>query len=186
MPKKFWIFFQVYTVAAATIIFLGSLLLLTGTIRTANLIIITPLTVMAWISFTNPKKASESIWSLRILIVVFCLTLLGLFAFQLSFWPKNQPECPVCPMASPAPSLPPPANLPSPAATASTDFILGSVTITGQNPAKIYAEPNLNSQILDTADHNNTYPYLEFTDGFFKIIFSATQNGWVRLEDVIP
>ncbi|MEK7514072.1 MAG: SH3 domain-containing protein [Patescibacteria group bacterium] len=182
MPKNLRVIYQVYTLIAATVIFLSSLLLLNGPVRTANLIVITPLVALAWINLTDPRKTSESIWSLRMLIVVFCLSLLGLFAFKLSLWPKSQPECPVCLMPSPI-LIPAPSLTQTPA---STDFVLGSIIITSQNAAKIYAEPNLNSQIIGTADYNNIYPYLEFEQGFFKIIFNSTNFGWVNLEAIIP
>mgnify|MGYP001599759802 FL=1 len=182
MPKKLFFIYQLYTIIAASILFLANLLLLSGPVRTANLILIIPLVILAWINLTDPRKTSESIWSLRMLIVVFCLSLLGLFAFKLSLWPKSQPECPVCLMPSPI-LIPAPSLTQTPA---STDFVLGSIIITSQNAAKIYAEPNLNSQIIGTADYNNIYPYLEFEQGFFKIIFNSTNFGWVNLEAIIP
>ena len=71
MPNNLRRLYQIYTLIAATTIFISSLLLLTGQVRTANLIIITPLVALAWINFTNPQKTSEALWSLRMLIVVF-------------------------------------------------------------------------------------------------------------------
>lgn len=187
MPKKLFFIYQLYTLIAATILFLANLLQIPGPIRTANLIIIIPLVILAWINFTQPHKTSETIWSLRLLITVSIFSLLGLFTYQLA-QPKTPaaPECPICSTIAPSPSPILPNNSVAPIATDSANFILGSIVIASQSSAKIYAEPNLNTQIIGIADYNNIFPYLEFNNGFFKIIFNSTQFGWVSLEAVIP
>lgn len=159
--------YQAYVLVAATIIFFSSLFLLQGPTRTANLIIITPLLALAWTNFTNPSKTSESIWSLRMLIVVFCLAALGLITSALAV----KPEAPVCPpVPEPSPSLCPE---PSPIAiepNPSFPPIVGQVTITNPNNPL----------------YQQTFPYTDFNDGEFLIVISATESGWVKLEDVIP
>jgi len=191
VPKKLFRFYQLYTIIASTVIFLASLLLLSGPVRTANLIIVAPLTALSWLNLTNPQKTSEAVWSLRVVIVVFCLTVLGLITFQLSFWLKPvQPDCPDCSTAAVAPSPtlaidPELLVLPDIQPSPTPQFTLGTITISHQ-AANIYSQPNLNSQIIDIATTGETFPSLEFAADFFKIQLNSTQSGWVRLADVVP
>ena len=167
--------YRIYTIIAATIIFLSSLILLSGPVRTANLIIITPLVALAWINFTNPQKTSESIWSLRMLVVVFVLTLLGVLVFRLRPVEPQPVTCPVCSSLAPSTAL---GTIDSPSPLPLTNLVVGAVTIT--NPAGARLDPE------GTASYQQTYPYIDFKDGSFLIILDATKSAWVKLEDVIP
>jgi len=177
--------YHVYTIVAATVIFLSSLLLLSGTVRTANLLVITPLVGLAWINFTNPYKTSESIWSLRMLIVVLCLAALGLLAFRLPFiLPEKTTPAAVptaaCPESSPCLSPSPETVLPS------YRPIVGSVKITNPQGANVYSLPDAAKPGSQTLPPDQAYPYFDFQDGFFEVLIDAVNTGWIKLEDVIP
>lgn len=87
--KKFSKFLFFYSIAVASLLFIGALFFIPALENFVLALIFLPVVLYFWITITNPTKVSPGKWSVRILVTVLVFSTLGILAY--SMVTKNRP-----------------------------------------------------------------------------------------------
>jgi hypothetical protein len=179
-----------------------------------NLIIslsLTPILFYFWIRLTSPESVGAEKWSVRFLTVILALILLGMLGSHFAKLESSSPyektlkaqladseaknqvlseslkkaqakldqkDKTVDPGVKGESIIDLISDTPAP----SGDRITGKANITVIN---VYKEPISTSAKIGSLEPELNYPYLEKQNGWYKVVVTSTQTGWVSASDVI-
>src|SRR3989304_1836265 len=90
--RKFQSFLFFYSTAASTILLIGSFFFFPAPQNFITMFLFLPVTGYFWLRVTSPASVNSNKWSLRLLIGVFMLSIIGLYSYWLAvMYQKSEP-----------------------------------------------------------------------------------------------
>lgn len=204
---KFEKFLFFYSIIAVTGLFVSFGVSSPKPLNFISIFLITPIIFYFWVKLTSPEKVSAERWSLRFLFILTLISAMSIFGFYLSknYINNSQKKAELIKLEEKIASLEKTnKNLTLSIASLSskkinidsstfTDLVLGSPnpvrlsTFTGKKGTTsitVYASPSLSAKKISTLDGSQTYLYLIKKDGWYNIIISESEMGWVSASQV--
>jgi len=208
---KFEKFLFVYSIIAVTIFFISFGVFSPKPLNFISGVLLLPILIYFWLRFSSPQGVSAEIWSVRFLILVVTLSLIGIYGFHL-FAQVDPTKYETALKSQLAEALKKNEELnqkinvatktASPSA-APIDKVKGEssvVDIISEQAVKaggtritlkqdvttayIYTEQALTSKKIDNIIKGVNYPFITKDGSWYKVIASDSRTGWVSSADV--
>ena len=91
--KKYNSIIFYYSVFIVTVVLIGSVFFLPRPFNIIQPIAFAPMFIFFWLKITSPEDATESSWSVRLILILFVLSSLGILGYYLA---KQAPQADAC------------------------------------------------------------------------------------------
>lgn len=208
---KFEKFLFIYSIIAITIFFISFGIFSPKPLNFISGTLLLPILIYFWLRFSSPQGTSAEAWSVRFLVVIVTMSLVGIYGFhlfnqvdptkyentlktQLAEALKKNEELnqkintstkTASPSASPLEKVKGESSV--------VDIISEQVVKSGGTritlksditAAYIYSEQALTSKKIDNIIKGVTYPFITKDGSWYKVIASDSRTGWVSSADV--
>lgn len=203
--RKFEKFLFFYSIAAITALSIAFGVFSPNPLNLISGILLTPLVLYFWLRLTSPQGIEADVWSVRFIIALILLSGIGIYGFYLSKYIEPSKEESVL-KAQLAEALRKNEELaqktpkPTPTMEAKVegesvaDLIfetpkasVGSSRIALKSnlaSAFVYKDKDAGSMKVGSIVKEITYPFIEKSGGWYKIVADAKTTGWVSASDV--
>lgn len=147
-------------------------------------ILMFPILLYFWIKLTSPEHVGPALWSFRLLVCIIILSILGIGAYFLAIKAPSYPTPAPCVLPSPTAATISPS--PSPmvkSETSISDLISPKIKTRGQ-PAVLYKDPTVDSEVVGSLAPNKEYEYSLKQDKWYKVLNNTSGSGWVAADQV--
>jgi hypothetical protein len=191
--EKFLFF---YSIIIITILFISLGVFFPKPLNLISISLIIPIVFYFWIKLTSPESVSVERWSFRFILIIALLSEFGIFGYYLAQIPQSKPINVVINQTSPTPSILPASSKKD--SSGSGESIINLITETTPNPIllqefkgkagtkliNVYITTSTSSKKIGSLDGSQTYLYLEKKDGWYSVILSGSEMGWVSASQV--
>lgn len=194
--KSFEKLLFVYSIVAVTVIFICFGIFEPKPINLITSTLLIPIVFYFWVKLTGPEKSSPEIWSIRFLIVIIILCLMGIGTYYLKTNQKGPQEKIIIINATTVPSpitsaKPSPDPIKPKTDESVTDILYGTpIPIpttflkTKGGIVNVYQDKLTTSKILYKLIPDQSYPYSQKLGAWYKVYISDSIEGWVESSSV--
>lgn len=212
--KKFEKFLFFYSILITTVILISFGLMSPKPLNLISIASFSPVVFYLWVRFTSPQAVDAEKWSLRFLLVLLVLSSLGIYGFylarslevdpnetalrnQLMEMQKENEELSQklekVSTESAVMDTKKEVRDPSVEGESIADLLIESspapgtvqkITSKTGTTIDVYQSPNVSSKKVGSLEPKVNYPYLEKSDGWYKVVVTSTTNGWVSSSQV--